>query len=238
MRRYALAALVCGVVSLPASALAAPITPTLASLILNVDGNVYDSVVDGPAVPGTLGGATINAAGFDSATGLGTLVFQIGGAGIHTVLGYFDIDWTEDNQFDNDSASVAGVPAAGESWEIDTFDGDIVNHSYDSTAGLSLLSNSNDLGGSADVALAIAQSFFLSPGETAFIQFIGADDIGAAAGFRLLAFDQTSLTQYALSSVLRIEPAQAEPVPEPGTLLLFGTGIAGVARTLKRRRHS
>jgi len=190
------------------------------------------------AIPGNLGGATVDATGFDAATGLGILRFQLSGAGLHTVLGFFDIDLREDQQFTNDLGTTDGAPVAGESWEIDRPDGDIYDHSVDTTAAASLLSNSNDLIGLDDVSIALARTFLLNPGDLAFIEFIGSEaDFGISAGLRLLVSDQSSLNAYALSSALRVEPGQVEPtpVPEPGTLLLLGAGCMVVARKLRRR---
>ena len=237
MRTRVLAALA-GVLLLgPVGASAAPIAPTLASLLLNVDGATYDSLVDG-AIPGSLGGATVDASGFDAATGMGILRFRLTGAGVHTVLGFFDIDLREDQEFTNDLGTTVGAPAAGESWEIDRPNGDIYDHSVNTTAAASLLSNSDDLIGPDDVSLALARTFLLNPAELAFIEFIGSEaDFGISAGLRLRVSDQSSLNAYALSSALRVDPGQVEPtpVPEPGTLLLLGAGCMVIARTLRRR---
>src|SRR5690348_9370040 len=80
----------------------------------NVDGTISDSVVPDP-LP-----SQVNLGGFNFSTGLGTIQFSINGSGPHYFSTFYDHEIDEaDNTFFNELGSNSGVPAAGQSWEID-----------------------------------------------------------------------------------------------------------------------
>jgi len=235
MKRFLCSGALAALVLAPGQVSAAALE--LRELALNVNGTRYDSVLDGLPVPGTVGGGTISGS-LDTATGLGTLRVQVSGAGVHTVIGFFDVDFVDGgtNTFFDETGGVSGAPGAGLSWEIDepgfAF-GDIFDHVSNSTAGNNLLTKTNDLPGPEDVSLALGWDFILALGETAFIDFIGTTtDPG---GFRLAVVDPSQQAYY-LRSTLRIEGGGQPPIPEPGTLLLVGAGAAAGVRRLRARR--
>src|SRR5262245_43048655 len=81
----------------------------------------FDFNIDGAIPPDPTSVPGLNLSGFDaSGTGLGDITFTLTGAGGHNLLSFFDHEIDEaDNGFSNELGSVSGVPAAGQSWEID-----------------------------------------------------------------------------------------------------------------------
>ncbi len=87
---------------------ASAVTINLFDFAFNLDGDISASP------------AGSNMAGFDTGTGLGTITVQIGTAGVHKFIAFFDHEIDEPvNTFFNEFGSVNGAPAAGQSWEID-----------------------------------------------------------------------------------------------------------------------
>jgi hypothetical protein len=58
---------------------------------------------------------------------------------------------------------------------------------------------------------------------------------GASLGIRLQALSEPNQTSYSFGS-FQIDTGAAAPVPEPSTMLLLGTGVAGLAVRHRRRR--
>jgi hypothetical protein len=230
----------CAVTSLliaPSMASAAPISLGLFEVAFNVDGTGYDSISGfqahdlGPAT-----GSPFNVSGFDFSTGLGIIRLTIGGAGVHTVAGFFDLELADSqNSAYDDQGEALGVPAAGLSWEIDepgyagypAPQGDIYSNVFGGG-----LENANNLVAPDDVSMALAMNLVLGADEQAILTFLvsGADP----GGFRLRQFDASGSEAF-LSSGLRIARVEPPPIPEPGLLVLLGGGLAAVAR---RRRNT
>lgn len=234
MKRFLCSGALAALVLAPGQVSAAALE--LRELALNVNGTVYDSLAP-VAVPASVGGAPVSGS-LDPATGLGTLRVQVSGAGAHSVIGFFDVDFIDEpsvNTWFDETGAMGGVAPAGASWEIDEpgwggngYVGDIFTNVQNGA-----LDNANQLPGPDDVSLALGWDFILALGETAFIDFIGTTtDPG---GFRLAVVDPSQQAYY-LRSTLRIEGGGQPPIPEPGTLLLVGAGAAAGFRRLRARR--
>ena len=181
--------------------------------------------------------ANVDASLFDFTTGLGTITYTITGAGAHHTSLFVDheiIDEALGNTFFNEFGSTGGL-AAGQSWEIDDpFFGDIfTNFQNGSLDGI----NGVPQGSENDVSMALSWDFNLGAGigagETATVNFLMAE-VAPTSGFYLSLTDtDTNQTVY-FSSTLDIQPT---PVPVPGALLLFGSGLLGLMGTCFRRKN-
>jgi hypothetical protein len=183
----------------------------------NVDGTVSYM----PAAPG----------GFNAGTGLGTWEVTISGAGAHNFIAYFDheIDETT-NSYSNEFGTTYGTLAAGQSWEIDE-PGWVFGNIYANMLA-NTLDNSNGVPSTApdDVSMALGWNFLLSAGETAKITLLLSATM-PTGGFYLAQTDPDSPYTFYYSGDIDI---RSQGVPEPGTLLLLGSGLAGLVG-LKRR---
>lgn len=216
---------------------AAPIQ--LYDFALNLDGTISDIVLtyeelDPVPAEADLSGFDYVGDASDPATGLGSIVITIMGAGVHNILAYFDHELDEDiNGFDNEFGGTGGAAAAGQSWEIDepgfSF-GNLFDNFADNT-----LENVNDLPSpdADDIAMAMGWNFTLAADETAEIVFTISEN--QPGGFWLSQTDNDSDTQIFLTSTLTIS-GPPTGVPEPGTLLLFGAGLMGLGLARTRRR--
>ncbi len=186
---------------------------------LNLNGTVYTP--GGSPLPGS-----VNAAGFDFATGLGTITFTTNASGKFT--SFFDHELSETiNTFFNEYGSTSGSPVAGQSWEIDepgyTF-GDIYNNFLAGT-----LDNSNGVPIAApdDVAMALGWNINLAAGETALLRLTLATT-APAGGFYLQQTDPDSGEDVYFSGNVTIRGGGEPTIPEPATMLLLGSGLAGL----------
>jgi hypothetical protein len=181
----------------------------------NLNGTVY---TPGDSLPGS-----INTAAFDFSTGLGTITYTATASG--AFASFFDHEMTQaDNTFFNEIGDVNDSPAAGQSWEIDEpgwLFGDIWDNFVAGT-----LDNANGVASPEDVSMAMAWSFLLGADETANISLTIADS-APGSGFYLIHNDPDSVEAIYFSSTLVIRGG-GEPVPEPATMLLLGTGLAGL----------
>ncbi|HEY9105967.1 MAG TPA: PKD domain-containing protein, partial [Roseateles sp.] len=206
---------------------AAPVNLTLAEYAFHIDGTVHDYPAGSP--PGA-GPASVNLAGFDTGTGVGSIFIRLSGAGSHHVGLFVDHEIDESiNTFFNEYGAAAGAPTAGQSWEIDepgfrpVNPGDIFTNF--STA---LLDGSNGVPSTAadDVAMAMAWDFLLNPGESALINF-HLSETAPGSGFHLVQTDPDSQLNVYLWSSLSIQ--QDNELPEPATLTLVGLALLGAA---------
>jgi len=215
-------------------------TIALADWGFNINGTTYCNLgpcdQDGLAPNGLP--TFFDISGFDFSTGLGslTITFAPGVAGDYAVLAFFDHEIDEEvNTFFNETGSAVGTPATGQSWEIDEpgfVFGDIFSNF---TAGT--LDNSNGVpqGSEDDVSLALGWEFALAEGELAVIGFVVSESV-VPSGFHLAHTDPDSGAMLYFSSMLQTQGAAATPVPEPGTVLLLGSGLAGLLGYTRRRR--
>jgi hypothetical protein len=223
MRKFAIT-LCAGLLLAMSAAGARAVTLSLADYALNIGGVVTTASDPLPA--------TVDASGFDFVTGLGTLLvtFHPGVAGSYFVGAFVDHEIDEPlNTFFNEFGSVSGLPAAGQSWEIDEpgfVFGDIFANFL-----ASALDNTNGVpaGSPDDVSMAMGWVFHLPAGMPAKIKFTVSTL--APAGFFLSHTDPASDFTIYFSSNLNV-------VPEPGTIVLMSSGLVGLlALGRKRWRH-
>ncbi len=146
-------------------------------------------------------------------------------SGIHYVAVFVDPEIDEPfNTFFNEYGSAVGTPAPGQTWEIDEpgfVFGDIYNNFL---AGV--LDNSNGVPSIApdDVSMALGWDFSLAAGETATVRFY-ITPVQPTSGFYLVQTDPDSPANLYFYSTFQ---RGGVTVPEPGTMLLLGFGLAGL----------
>lgn len=237
MRRFGTIACMVAMLGVAASSASAA-TLTVFELAFNIDGTTYSSQAgqldnDFP-VPGL-----DDPSGF-LATGLGSLTLDftptVTATTTFNLLVYLDLEIDEQtNTFFNEYGAVSGAPPAGVSWEIDEpgfVFGNIYEHAKAGT-----LDNTNalaDLQLPDDVALALAWTFTLDPGQWAALTF--GTSLTAPAGFSLLHIDPDSpvrgrgTTVYFNGSL----DIKSDQIAEPVTMLLLGMGLLFGARRFTR----
>jgi len=205
---------------------------------ISLDGTAFCALgpcdFDG-ALPGDLP-TSIDASSFDFVTGLGEIAVSISGAGGHQVSLFLDTEIDEPaNTFFNEWGATAGVPAPGQTWEIDEpgyVFGDIYANwlagSLDGTNGVPAALPD-------DVSLAIAWDFLLPAGMSASVSFL-VSETAPSSGFFLIHTDPDSAASIYFSSLLEISDAD---VPEPLTAPLLLGAVAGliVARARRKKVH-
>lgn len=176
----------------------------------------------------------VNGAAFDTSTGLGSVQVSVATPGVHYVGMFVDHEMDENlNGFSNETGAGVGLPAAGQSWEIDEpgyVTGDIYDNvttgTLDNALGLSIYGNTAF---PDDVSMALAHGFALAPGESAEIRFtLGL--VPPASGFYLVHTDPESAASLYFSSTLTVIP---EPELAWLPMALAGLGAMWVG---KRRR--
>ena len=187
----------------------------------NVDGSLTESLLGDP-IPGN-----IDVSLFDLVTGLGQIDISVTGIGSHNILAFFDHDIGLFS--DDDSVTAFNTPmSAGISFEADHVSvGDIytnfMNNTLDNTLGEFRV---------GDMSMAFGWDFVLAAGETAVASFFITPTFSAGAGDVVLI--QEDAAELFFWTTLNIE--EAVSVPEPGTLALFGLGLAGMGLTRRRKK--
>ncbi|MBN2317854.1 MAG: PEP-CTERM sorting domain-containing protein [Acidobacteria bacterium] len=205
------------------------------SIVSAADINLYDFAynIDGTFYEASLGDSL--PAGFN-ASGLGTIMFTITGAGSHNIDLFLDYEVDEaKNTFFNEYGDTSGTLAAGQSWEIDE-PGFIFGDIYDNTE-LSTLDGTNAVPFASpdDVSFALGWDFTLASEDTSTVKFI-TSLTQPVSGFYLSQFDPDSDITIYFSSTL--DTGEVPPIPEPGTWILMLTGLAltgGIAAKRSKR---
>lgn len=197
----------------------------------NIDGTVSEAYL-GDHMPGN--------GGLNPSTGLGTLSFELTGAGSHSWISYLDLDIDAYlNTYFNEYGVAQGTPKNGQSWQIDE-PGYVFGSIYDDMLA-GTLDNTNHVPSDSpdDVALALGWNFDLSEGETALITLTLSEMLGTSDFYLEHAdsetgpgFDNTASVY--LWSSLEISGVEV-PVPEPGSLAMMALGL--VALSARRSRY-
>ena len=201
---------------------------------VNIDGDIYSVGDAGCASEDSVGADIDDNIG---ASGLGSVIIMLSGVGDYLVSMIVDYEIDEGvNTFFNEFGASGGALAGGQSWEIDEpgyLFGDIYDNFLDST-----LDNTNGVPGGLedDVSMGLGWDFSLADGETAVVSFFLSEN-QPGSGFWLNHVDPDSQYGYYFSSTLEIRGDEPAGVPEPGTLLLLGAGLLGLAASRRRKQR-
>ena len=207
---------------------------------LNINGDVYAS--SDPAYPSippanvtttlpwswatqqfdVLGNPIINSS-------MGTISIPFTLPGVYFVSAYFDYDIY--NVYSNETGTAVGAAPGYLTWEI----GDpLASIYYDVTGGAPLPNLDTPYTG--DVALAQRIAFIVGAGEQATVRLM-LGNTAPASGFYLQQHDpgEVGSPAYDLYFQTKVDFSPTGVVPEPASLFLFGTVLAGVATRFLRR---
>jgi hypothetical protein len=205
----------------------------------NVNGAFSDNTLPGSL---TSTGFTIDPV-TSIVNGLGTVSGTFSTPGTYNVIAYFDEDVISgSNTFDTNIGSVDGTPASGQSYQIGLV-------TYDDTGSISAdpvyaavssgeLSSTADTG-IGDVDWAMGWNFVINPGDAPVVLSFNLSTSAPASGFYLQQQDNGSSDPgvYFYSTLEGGGGVPTNPtVPEPGTLILLGTGLAACFVGYKARK--
>ncbi len=221
-----------------ATMMAAPVVASADVELFDFAINLNGTVSMGNSLPGS-----VNISGFDTLTGLGsiTITFAPGAAGNYYLAGYFDHEIDQFvNGFNNEMGQSFGTPVAGQSWEIDEPGFGTGNLFANFASGT--LDNGTSPFGPDDVALALGWNFALTMDQSATLRLI-VSTTAPVSGFYLRQWDPDSIAdgssginELYLSGQLNVQGGETV-APEPGTLLLLGSGLLGTIGWTRRRKR-
>ena len=203
---------------------------TLWDWSVNIDGQTYNP----PGLPGT-----VNAAGFDFGTGLGTMTIMFNTPGAHFGGIYLYPFWGS-MDYSNAYAAAVGPLPAGVSFSlgwpgVDYGSGSVFDmfaaNTLDDTNWVSAYSPPPSA--CCSVAMAGILSFDLSPGETAWLTFT-TNTTAPSSGSYLQLTDADNGESYYLSE--SFTTSSGPTIPEPASALLVVSGIGALLRFTKRSR--
>jgi hypothetical protein len=222
---------------------AVEITPF--EMAFNVNGAIYDNFYDYSS--GTIPSPAslppgMNAAGFNLATGLGTLTWATSTPGSYSFFSFFDheIDETTNTYF-NETARAHGSPPAYNPagpwfWQMEDpgWNGGDLYHEFSvlNYENKNAFIDNNGIQLYGDVGMGIGRKFDLAAGQQAIIT-LTLGQTPPASGWYLEQFDPDSHEFIFFSADFTVQGA---PVPLPGTLLLLGSGLAAMAGLRLRLR--
>jgi len=232
-----------GLVFLLAAALPMSAGPIYYELLLNNDGAIHDVYIPDPLTVPAGYQSTL-----DPVSGLGSLRAVISGAGDHFFVFYIDLELG--NEYGSPSNDETGTGSITNSPGMPLISGQI-DDAFSGTiwpnANSNSLDNLNHATTPMDVAMALAWSFTLDAGHKADIRFhIDTQlPVGIATNYlrqiqppdpNMQPNPMPELNVYLWTTLDVVPLGDVPEIPEPGTLLLMGGGLAALLMGVSRRR--
>jgi hypothetical protein len=202
--------------------------------LFNVNGTIYNPT---PLPP------NFNVGGFDFSTPdsiLGTITATFSIPGNYSVIGFFDLDIEGGNNTIANEVGFfhnLGSLALGQSWELGP--GESVSPGvFDDAYSAGLLTNSSWASVPDDVAMAIGWNFTVGANPVNLSFTLGFT--APSSGFYLQQVDQLAtgaLGQPSIYYSSSLSTGGQPVIPEPGTLILLGTGLGVVGLSAFRKRR-